>query len=59
MKSDPAKFTLEYCEQALRDNGNDTAMFYGNVQRAIKGKRWRSSPKMHKKKFRPKVRAAT
>ncbi len=39
---DPKTFTLEYCEQAMRDNPIDTAVFDLNMQRAIAGKRWRS-----------------
>ncbi len=51
---DPAKFTLEYCEQALRNSPIDTAAFEANVMRLLNGKPWKRF-----KQEQPKLRKAT
>ncbi len=51
---DPAKFTIQYCEQAMRDNQFDTAALYGNIRRALQGKQW-----IRHRIEQPKLRKAT
>lgn len=34
------QFTMEHCEQVLRDNATETAVLYGRVQRMLADKAW-------------------